>query len=86
MPDMNVRYWQTMTAPEAARLEEQDAVAVLPLAAIEQHGPHLPLSTDLDICRGLIGAAFDHTCNPGFHRNIEDKGEVRCEVVQRDFV
>jgi creatinine amidohydrolase len=31
---------------------------VLPLAAIEQHGEHLPLSTDLDIARGLLQAAL----------------------------
>jgi creatinine amidohydrolase len=47
-------YWQDLTSPEAAALAKADAVAVLPLAAIEQHGPHLPLSTDLDIGRGLL--------------------------------
>ena len=30
---------------------------MLPLAAIEQHGEHLPLSTDLDIALGLLEAA-----------------------------
>jgi creatinine amidohydrolase len=33
-------------------------VVVLPLAAIEQHGPHLPLSTDLDIGLGILACAF----------------------------
>lgn len=51
-------YWQELTAPEAATLGAADAVAVLPLAAIEQHGAHLPLSTDLDIGNGLIGEAL----------------------------
>lgn len=50
--------WQDLTPAEIGALAEQDAVAVLPLAAIEQHGPHLPLSTDLDIGLGLAGAAF----------------------------
>lgn len=35
-----------LTAPQVAALPP-DTVAVLPLGAIEQHGPHLPVSTDL---------------------------------------
>lgn len=35
-----------------------DPVAVLPLGATEQHGPHLPLSTDCDIGEGILAAAF----------------------------
>ena len=53
-----VRYWHALTTVEAARLAERDPVAVLPVAAIEQHGPHLPLSTDLDIGLGLLKRAF----------------------------
>jgi len=34
-----------LTAPEIAALPA-DTVAVLPLGAVEQHGPHLPVSTD----------------------------------------
>ena len=52
------RAWQALTTVEAARLAARDPVAVLPLAAVEQHGPHLPLSTDLDIGNGLLAAAF----------------------------
>ena len=44
---------------EAAGLASDDPVAVLPLAAIEQHGPHLPLSTDLEIGLGLLAAACE---------------------------
>jgi len=46
--------WADLTAPELAELVERDPVVVLPLAAIEQHGPHLPLSTDLVIGRGIL--------------------------------
>ena len=49
--------WQSMTGPEVADLVRRDPVVVLPLAAIEQHGPHLPLSTDLDIGHGLLARA-----------------------------
>lgn len=33
-------------------------MAVIALGAIEQHGPHLPLSTDLDIVNGLLDQAL----------------------------
>ena len=49
--------WQDHTPRSLAALAEAGAVAVLPLAAIEQHGEHLPLSTDLDISLGLVAAA-----------------------------
>lgn len=58
MPDDPIPYWQSLTGPEAERLARRDPVLVLPLAAIEQHGPHLPLSTDADIGRGLLARAI----------------------------
>jgi creatinine amidohydrolase len=58
MPDRPIAYWQSMTTVEARGLAGRDPVIVLPLAAIEQHGPHLPLSTDLDIGLGLLTEAF----------------------------
>ena len=58
MSDDPIRYWQTLTTVEAAALAARDPVIVLPLAAIEQHGPHLPLSTDLVIGLGLLAEAF----------------------------
>jgi creatinine amidohydrolase len=54
----SIRWWQSLTTVEAGELEARDPVAILPLASIEQHGPHLPLSTDLDIGLGLLAAAF----------------------------
>ncbi|MBV2263961.1 MAG: creatininase family protein [Thauera sp.] len=50
-------WWQDLTPSRIAALARADAVALLPLAAIEQHGEHLPLSTDLDIALGLLAAA-----------------------------
>ncbi len=63
---MNLPYpfWSDLTAkqftelaasPDIARL-----VAVLPVAAIEQHGPHLPLNVDALIVDGVIKAALPH--------------------------
>lgn len=40
---------ERMTSDEvAAAIEEGARTAILPLAAVEQHGPHLPLATDAD--------------------------------------
>lgn len=51
--------WTTLTSPELSELAKQDALAVLPLGAVEQHGPHLPLGTDLIIAEGLLAAVRD---------------------------
>jgi creatinine amidohydrolase len=40
------RYWQEMTTEEFAALDTDQVIAVLPIASIEQHGPHLPVCTD----------------------------------------
>ncbi|SHE98906.1 creatinine amidohydrolase [Modicisalibacter ilicicola DSM 19980] len=55
--EFGARRWQDMTSPELSGVITEESVAVLPLAAIEQHGAHLPLSTDLDIGLGLLAAA-----------------------------
>ena len=60
MPENPIRYWQSLTTSDVARAVERDPVVILPIAAIEQHGPHLPLSTDLDIGMGLLASAFGH--------------------------
>lgn len=46
--------WSALTGPEIAEAVARDAVVVLPLAATEQHGPHLPPSTDVDIGLGIL--------------------------------
>jgi creatinine amidohydrolase len=49
------RYWQDMTTADFARLDTARAIAVQPVAAIEQHGPHLPFAVDACINRGVVG-------------------------------
>ncbi|WP_290788583.1 creatininase family protein [Halomonas sp.] len=51
--------WQDMTTPELAALPKE-SVAVMVVGAIEQHGAHLPLSTDLDIGEGLLASPLEH--------------------------
>ncbi|WP_163575047.1 creatininase family protein [Halomonas faecis] len=50
--------WQDLTSRELACLDP-DSVAVAVVGAIEQHGAHLPLATDLDIGEGLLDAALE---------------------------
>ena len=51
---MPVREWRDLTTEAFGALDAPRAVAVLPVAAIESHGPHLPLSTDAAIAEGFL--------------------------------
>lgn len=45
-----------LTSPEVATLAATGAVLAIPLGSTEQHGAHLPLSTDTDIAVALCAA------------------------------
>ncbi|MFG1223516.1 creatininase family protein [Xanthobacter sp. DSM 14517] len=46
--------WAELSSPALAALDKSRMVAVLPVAAVEQHGPHLPLGTDLFIAEAYV--------------------------------
>src|SRR6202047_5157663 len=48
------RDWTDIHWPDIAGLEPARWIAVLPLAATEQHGPHLPLGTDVMIAEAYL--------------------------------
>lgn len=52
--------WSSLSPSEASLAAAEDPVVILPVASTEQHGPHLPPTTDLDICVGLVEEAFQH--------------------------
>lgn len=53
-----------LTWEETARLARADAVVIVPVGTVEQHGPHLPLDTDNRIAEGFAHAAAT-ACAPG---------------------
>ncbi|HVV92058.1 MAG TPA: creatininase family protein [Hyphomicrobiales bacterium] len=58
MPTLPRRQWDEMSWEEIHGADTSGWIAVLPVAAIEQHGPHLPLGVDRYIIRGYIDAAL----------------------------
>ena len=53
------RYWQEMTTEEFAALDTDHVIAVLPIASIEQHGPHLPVCTDACANQAVIARMLE---------------------------
>jgi creatinine amidohydrolase len=47
-------FWAELKSEEFRGLDPEVTVAILPVAAIEQHGPHLPVMTDTAIAQGMI--------------------------------
>ena len=47
-------HWREMCRDDFPQAADKDAIAVLPIAAIEQHGPHLPTGTDAILAQGYI--------------------------------
>jgi creatinine amidohydrolase len=43
MPEVE---WANLKASDVRRLRQQNAIAVIPIGSIEQHGPHLPVQVD----------------------------------------
>lgn len=52
------RFWADLKSTDFARLDLARCIAVLPVAAIEQHGPHLPLNVDTALVEGVMAAAL----------------------------
>ncbi len=54
------RFWAELTTRDFAGLDPACTVAVLPLGATEQHGPHLPLGVDQVLVDAIVRAALPH--------------------------
>jgi creatinine amidohydrolase len=67
------RFWRDMTWQDFRNGNPSEWIAVVPVAAIEQHGPHLPLSVDAVIAEGYLARV---------HRLIPEKLPVTFLPVQ----
>ena len=55
----HIGHWADLKSPDFLALDRSRAIAVLPLGATEQHGPHLPLSVDSDLAQHVLAGALD---------------------------
>lgn len=63
---MSSLYWMDRSLRDFDARDMSRAIAVLPVAAVEQHGPHLPLGVDAMIMEGCLARAL-----PLMPQNIE---------------
>ncbi len=58
------RFWADLSTREFAQRQVNglaaETVAVLPVGAVEQHGPHLPVSVDATLVDGVVAACLAH--------------------------
>ena len=51
--------WKELTAEELRGKAAENAIVVLPVASMEQHGPHLPVGVDTILCEGVCKAGAE---------------------------
>ena len=59
MTERMTRFWDELTWQDFQALDRERTVAILPVSATEQHGPHLPLSVDATINLGVLTRALE---------------------------
>jgi creatinine amidohydrolase len=47
-------WWGDFTTEDFKGLDPEKVIAIIPVAATEQHGPHLPVSTDTSIMKAML--------------------------------
>lgn len=84
---MSIHTLSEMTWVEVEELDKQKSIALLPVSPIEEHGPHLPLGTDLfgaaDIAREA--ARQIDGMNRGYHLVLAPPIPLGCSESTADF-
>ena len=47
-------HWTDFSAAEFEGIDPMKTIAILPIAAVEQHGPHMPVGTDMILNQGCL--------------------------------
>jgi creatinine amidohydrolase len=53
--------WKELTAEDLRAKAAADAIVILPVASMEQHGPHLPVGVDTILCEAVCKAGAEAT-------------------------
>ncbi len=64
--------WKELTAADLRDKAQAGAVVVLPVASMEQHGPHLPVGVDTILCEAVCKAAAEADRRADAHRGGAD--------------
>jgi len=59
MPKLKSHWWWDHTTKDFTEFDMKNFVAVLPIAAVEQHGPHLPVRVDAAINAGTVARCVE---------------------------
>src|SRR5215471_164580 len=51
--------WRELTAEDLRAKAAADAIVILPVASMEQHGPHLPVGVDSILCEAVCRTAAE---------------------------
>jgi creatinine amidohydrolase len=65
MTAASTRRWADLSGPDLVAVTSDRSIAVVPVGAIEHHGPHLPLRTDALIAESVAAAAVDRVAADG---------------------